>query len=217
MPVVLGHARDLKALPGGQATHDTMDAPKIAVLRRGGLRPHASGYPAELRATRDLLRRRLPRLRTRAALLAHVQQTNRPSNLPELGPPLADKAHRAGMAERFPAPAVHTSIGVDLALIGPYDRRLTDLELDLVQPAQADEAHTCYRRRSIPGVGTILARGRLDESHARQRLPRGQACVASGRLVQCAQASAGTRDGTAGQKLGKASCTWACSDAVVWL
>jgi hypothetical protein len=47
----------MKALLGGKAHHDTIDAHKIAVLLRGGMLPHADGYPAELRATRDLLRR----------------------------------------------------------------------------------------------------------------------------------------------------------------
>ena len=38
------------------------------------MRPQASGYPAAMRATRDLLRRRTPLMRHRADLLAHVQQ-----------------------------------------------------------------------------------------------------------------------------------------------
>jgi transposase len=58
MPCVLGPALSMKALPGGQATHDTIDAQNSAVRRRGGRLPQASVYPAERRATRDLLRRR---------------------------------------------------------------------------------------------------------------------------------------------------------------
>jgi hypothetical protein len=58
MPFVLGHALYLKAIHGGKATHDKIDAQKIAVLRRGGMLPQAYVYPAEMRATRDLLRRR---------------------------------------------------------------------------------------------------------------------------------------------------------------
>ena len=68
LPVVLGHALSMKAIHGGQATHDTIDAQNIAVLLRGGMLPQASVYPAEMRATRDLLRRRMPLMRTRAAL-----------------------------------------------------------------------------------------------------------------------------------------------------
>ena len=38
-------------------------------LLRGRTLPQADVYPAQRRATRDLLRRRMPLLRTRAALL----------------------------------------------------------------------------------------------------------------------------------------------------
>ena len=55
---VLGHALDMKAIHGGKAKNDKIDAHKIAVLLRGGMLPQAYVYPAEMRATRDLLRRR---------------------------------------------------------------------------------------------------------------------------------------------------------------
>jgi hypothetical protein len=54
IPCVLGHALYLRASHGGQAQHDKIDSPKIAALLRGGMRPQASVYPAEMRATRDL-------------------------------------------------------------------------------------------------------------------------------------------------------------------
>jgi hypothetical protein len=79
--------------------------------------PQASVYPAEMRATRDLLRRRMHLMRTRAALLTHVQQTNSQYTWPEIGKKIAYKASRAGVAERFAAPAIPKSIEVDLALI----------------------------------------------------------------------------------------------------
>jgi hypothetical protein len=42
MPFVLGHARSMQAIHGGQATHETIDSPKLAVLRRGGMLPQAA-------------------------------------------------------------------------------------------------------------------------------------------------------------------------------
>jgi transposase len=60
IPVVLGHALYMKAIHGGKANNDTIDSHKIAVVLRGGMLPHASVYPAQMRATRDLLRRRRP-------------------------------------------------------------------------------------------------------------------------------------------------------------
>ena len=58
MPFVLGQALYMQASHGGKAKHDTIDAQNIAVLLRGGMLPQAYVYPAEMRATRDLLRRR---------------------------------------------------------------------------------------------------------------------------------------------------------------
>jgi hypothetical protein len=76
IPFVLGHARSMKAIHGGKAKTDPLDAHKIAVLLRGGMLPQAYVYPAEMRATRDLRRRRMPLMRKRAAWLAHSQHTN---------------------------------------------------------------------------------------------------------------------------------------------
>jgi hypothetical protein len=78
IPLVLGHALSMTALHGGKAQNDTIDAHKIAVLLRGGMLPQASVSPAEMRATRDLLRRRMHLARKRGDLLAHVHHTNRP-------------------------------------------------------------------------------------------------------------------------------------------
>jgi transposase len=41
IPFVLRHALYMKAIHGGKAKHDTIDAQTIAVLRRGGLLPQA--------------------------------------------------------------------------------------------------------------------------------------------------------------------------------
>jgi hypothetical protein len=68
LPFVLGQALDMKALHGGTAKHDQIDAHQLAVLLRGGLLPPASVSPAALRATRALLRRRRQLLHTRAEL-----------------------------------------------------------------------------------------------------------------------------------------------------
>jgi len=54
MALVLGPALSLTARHGGKAKHDQSDAPKSAVVRRGGMRPQASVYPAQRRAPRDL-------------------------------------------------------------------------------------------------------------------------------------------------------------------
>jgi transposase len=215
IPFVLGHALYMKAIHGGKAKNDKIDAHKIAVLLRGGMLPQAYVYPAEMRATRDLLRRRMYLTRKRAELLAHIQNTNSQYNLPEIGKKLAYKANRAGVAERFPDPAVQKSIEVDLALISYYDRLLQDMELTIVNTAKQHDAHTLYRLQSVPGIGKILSLVRLYELHDIARFPRVQDFVSYCRLVKCAKESAGKRYGTSGTKIGNAYLKWAFSEAAV--
>jgi hypothetical protein len=144
MPFVLGHALSMKAIHGGKAKHDKIDSQKMATLLRGGMLPQAYVSPAEMRATRDLLRRRTHLMRTRAELLAHVHNTNAQYNLPEIGKKIASKANREGVAERFDDPAVQKTIEVDLDLITYYEQMLSDLDLFILKTAKQHEAHTLY-------------------------------------------------------------------------
>src|SRR6266850_2550736 len=212
---VLGHALAMKAIHGGKAKHDQIDSHKIAVLLRGGMLPQAYVSPAEMRATRDLLRRRMPLAHQRGELLAHVQNTNSQYNLPALGKNIAYKANRDGVAERFADPAVQKSIEVDLALVSYYDALLRDVELTIVKTAKHHDAHTLSLLQTVPGIGKILSLVRLYDIHDIARFPRVQDVASSCRLVTCARASAGKRSGTSGATIGNAHLTWACSEAAV--
>ena len=215
IPFVLGHALYMKAIHGGKAKNDKIDAHKIAVLLRGGMLPQAYVYPAPMRATRDLLRRRMHLAHKRAELLAHVQNTNSQYNLPAIGKKIAYKANRDGVAERFADPAVQKSIEVDLALITYYDELLGDVERTIVNTAKHHDATTLYLLHTVPGIGKILGLVLLYEIHEINRFPRVQDVVSSCRLVTCAKESAGKRLGTSGAKIGNAHLKWAFSEAAV--
>jgi hypothetical protein len=118
---VRGHALFMKAIHGGKAKNDRIDARKIATLLRGGMLPQAYAYPAGMRATRDLLRRRLHLVRKRGQLFAHIQMTSHQYNLDPLGKRIAYPAIRTAVASHFPDPAVRKSIAVDLAFLERYD------------------------------------------------------------------------------------------------
>jgi transposase len=215
IPFVLGHALYMQAIHGGKAKYDKLDAHKLVVLLRGGMLPQASVYPAAMRATHDLLRRRMYLTRKRAEPLAHIQHTNSQDNLPEIGPKLAYKANRDGVVAWFPDPAVQKSMEVDLTLLGSYDPLLRALELHIVKAAKQHDANTLYLLQTVPGIGKILSLVLLYESHDIQRFPSVPAFVSYCRLVKCAKESASKRYGTAGAKLGNASLKWAFSEAAV--
>jgi len=144
-----------------------------------------------------------------------VQNTNSQYNLPEIGKPLAYKANRSEVAERFADPAVQKSIAVDLALIDYLDTTLKDLELTIIRFAKRHDATVFYRLRSVPGVGKILALVILYEIQDITRFPRVQDFVSYARLVKCAKESAGKHYGYSGKKIGNAFLKWAFSEAAV--
>jgi transposase len=207
----------MKAIHGGKAKNDKVDAHKIAVLLRGGMLPMAYIYPREMRATRDLLRRRCYFMRKRAELLTHIQNTTSQYPLPTFGKKIAYKANRTDVAERFPDPEVRTSIETNLALLDHYDRLLTDLELYLTRTAKVHDVNAFYRLRSVPGIGKILALVLLSEIHDIHRFPRVQDFVSYCRLVKCAKQSDGKHYGYSGKKIGNAHLKWASEAAVLCL
>jgi transposase len=212
---VLGHALAMKAIHGGKAKNDKVDSHKIAVLLRGGMLPQAYVYPAAMRSTRDLIRRRLHLVRQRGQLLAHIQNTRAQYNLPAFGRRLAYKANREGVLEYFSDPSVQKSIEVDLALIDHYDALVTDLELTIVREAKRHDADAFHRLRSVLGIGKELALTILYEIHDIRRFDRVQEFASSARLIKCSKESGGKKLGTAGAKMGNVHLKWAFSEAAV--
>jgi transposase len=212
---VLGHALAMKAIHGGKAKNDKLDSHKIAVLLRGGMLPQAYVYPAGMRSTRDLLRRRLHLVRKRGQLLAHIQNTRAQYNLRAFENRLAYPGNRDGVVEHFPDPSVRKSIEVDVALIDQYDALITDLELTIVREAKRHDADAFHRIRSVPGIGKILTLTILYEIHDITRFDRVQEFVSSARLVKGQRQSAGKVLGTSGAKMGNVHLKWAFSEAAV--
>ena len=212
---VLGHALAMKAIHGGKAKNDKLDSFKIATLLRGGLLPQAYVYPAAMRSTRDLLRRRLHLVRKRGQLLAHIQNTRAQNNLPEFGRRLAYPGNRDGVPEHVADASVRKSIEVDLALLERYDTLITDLELTLVRTAKQHDGDAFHRLRSVPGIGKVLALTILYEIHDITRFDRVQECASSARLVKGRKESGGKLLGTSGAKMGNVHLKWAFSEASV--
>jgi len=213
IPFVLGHALYMKAIHGGKAKNDKVDAFKIATLLRGGNLPKAYVYPPEMRATRDLLRRRLYLVRRRGSLLAHIQNTHHQYNLPEPRAKVAYKANREGVAEAFAEPDARKSMEVDFRLIEQYDEIIRDVELHLDRRAKQHDPQAYHRLRSVPGIGKILALTILYEIHDVGRFERVQDFLSYSRLVKCDHSSAGKKLGTGGAKIGNVHLKWAFSEA----
>ncbi len=199
---VLGHALYMKAIHGAKAKNDKIDAFKIAKLLRGGNLPMAYVYPPEMRATRDLLRRRLHLVRRRGNLLAHIQNTHHQYNLPVPSAKIAYKANREGVADAFEEPDARKSMEVDFMLIEQYDKIIKDMELHLERRAKQHDPQAYHRLKTVPGIGKILALTILYEIHDIKRFERVQDFLSYTRLVKCDHSSAGKKLGTGGAKMG---------------
>jgi transposase len=215
IPFVLGHALYMKAIHGGKAKTDKIDAHKIAVLLRGGMLPQAYVYPKGMRETRDLLRRRTFLVRRRAEALVHLANTNSQYNLPPLAKRLAYAANRRelNLPARFADPSARTNVELDLAFIEHCDAQVRAVELYLTRAAKVDDPQAYARLRSVPGVGPVLALVLLYEIHDVRRFPEVGQFLSYCRLVRCAHESAGKKQGTGGAKIGNAHLKWAFGEA----
>jgi transposase len=215
IPFILGHALYMKAIHGGKAKTDKIDAHKIAVLLRGGMLPQAYVYPKGMRETRDLLRRRTFLVRRRAEALVHLTNLNSQYNLPPFPKKLAYAANRQelNLPGRFTDPSVRTNVELDLTLVDTYDRQIGAVELYLTRTAKVDDPQAYHRLLSVPGVGKVLALILLYEIHDIRRFPEVGQFLSYARLVRCAHESAGKKLGTGGNKIGNAHLKWAFSEA----
>ena len=118
--------------------------------------PTAYVYPAGMRSTRDLLRRRMHLMHHRSELLAHIQNTNSQYNLPGIGKKIAYKTNREGVSERFPDASVRSSAALDLKLIDAYDEVLRKVELEIPGNAKQRGAQAFHLLDTVPGIGKIL-------------------------------------------------------------
>ena len=212
---ILGHALYMKAIHGGKAKNDRIDSFKIASLMRGGNFPLAYVYPKEMRATRDLLRRRMKLVRHGANMKAHVANTTSQYNLPPNKVNLKNVCAREQLRSTFPDPVVQRNIDFDMSMLEHYAKELSKLEWFLEQQAKQHNPVHYHILRSISGIGRILALTIIYEVGDIRRFDTVQKFASYARLVKCKSESAGKSYGTQGNKIGNAHLKRAFSEAAV--
>ena len=213
IPFVLGHALYMKAIHGSKTKNDKIDSHKIAVLLRGGMLPIAYVYPAKMRATRDLLRRRMFFKQKRSELLAHIQNTRHQYLLPEFRKKIAYKANRQGIAEQFPNSSTQMSVQTNLDLLTVYDKKIQEIELFVTHHAKEHNPHDLFLLRTVPGIGSILSLVILYEIHDINRFPTVQDFASYARLIKPKKQSGGKTYSGGNRKIGNAYLKWAFSEA----
>jgi transposase len=206
----------MKAIHGGKKKDDKLDSEKIARLMRGGTFPLSYVYPSEMRATRDLVRRRMFLVRRRSELLAHVQLMNQQYNHDPFEKNLMYASNR-DVLDRFAESGARLSVDADLKMVGHYDQLLKQLETKLLREANLHDPKACSLLRTIPGIGKILSLVLLYEIHTIDRFPSVGDFLSYARLVTPKQTSDGKVTGHGGAKIGNVHLKWAFSEAVLWM
>lgn len=210
---VLGHALYMKAIHGGKAKNDRIDSNKISIILRGGMLPQAYVYPPEMRATRDLLRRRTHFMRKRAELYAHIQNTRSQYNILETVGCIAKTKDRQTILNIFDQDSVKQSISANLKMIEAYDKVISQMEWQIEQSAKNHDPLNFSLLRTVHGIGKILGLVILYEIENIDRFPTVQKFASYSRLVNCKKESNGKIYGNSGKKIGNAHLKWAFSEA----
>jgi transposase len=205
----------MKAIHGGKTKNDKIDSYKIAALMKGGNFPLAYSYPAEKRATRDLLRRRMYLSRQCGLLAAHVQNTNTQYNLAPLDKKVSRYHNREGVEENFKDPSVRKSVEADLEMIGHFSTVLSKVEWYIEKTAKQHDYQTLYLLKSIPGVGRILSMAILYEIDNIERFPTVQRFSSYARLIRPQKSSDGKWAGVGNRKIGNHHLKWAIKEAAI--
>ena len=212
---ILGHALYMKAIHGGKAKNDRIDSFKIASLIRGGNFPLAFVYPKDMRATRDLLRRRMKIVRHGADLKAHVVNTTSQYNLPQNKVNLKNTTAREQLKNTFPDNVVQKNIDLDMVILDCYAEQLSKIEWFIETQARQHKPIHLHLLKSINGIGRILSLTIIYEIGNINRFESVQNFASYARLVKCKAESAGKSYGTQGNKIGNAHLKWAFSEAAV--
>ena len=216
IPFYLGHPYYMKSIHGGKKKNDRIDSKKIADLMRANHLPIGYPYPKEMRATRDLLRRRHRLVRLRGECYTHIQNTFSQHGILDVNHnSVKAKKTRRELMQRFDDPELQSTIETDLDLIDFCDPKIRKLEIQILNKAKHHNRRNLNILFSIPGVGETLALIILYEVHTIDRFPTVQNFSSYARLVKCDRSSAGKKSGGSGnQKIGNPYLKWAFSEII---
>ena len=213
---ILGHALYMKAIHGGKAKNNRIDSFKIAKLMQGGNFPVAYVYPKDMRATRDLLRRRMKIVRHGVDLKGHITNTTSQYNLPPHRVTLKNSDARQLIQTHFSTSntVVKRTVDLDMALIDFYQTELNKIEWFIEQQALTHNPVHFKLLKTVNGIGRMLALTIIYEIDDINRFPSVQKFASYARLVKYKAQSAGKTYGTSDNKIGNAHLKWAFSEAM---
>ena len=216
IPFYLGHALYMKAIHGGKKKNDRLDSRMLAELMRCNLFPMAYAYPQEMRATRDLLRRRHRFVALRAECYTHIQNTfSQQAILDPLSDQVKKKTSRRKLCERLADPDLGMSVGCDLNLVDSLDKMIYKVEKQVLAQAKHHDRNALSILMTVPGLGEMLAMTILYEIHTVERFKSASAFSSYSRLIKVERESAGKKTKDGNNKIGNPHLKWAFSEIIL--
>lgn len=209
VPFVLGHALYMKWIHGSKAKDDYIDSEKLARMLMGGTFPRAYAHPRELRATRDLLRRRGRFVSMRSGMLSHLRLLNAQANMDPLGGTAKSSEKRSSIPQTLEDPDMRMSAEADAVTADYYDSIVTQIERHVLERTKEHRTRELALLMTTPGIGKILALTIALEIHDIARFGSRQKFCAYCRLVTSRHVSNGRAYGSAGRKIGNPYLKWA--------
>ncbi len=216
IPFFLGHALYMKAIHGGKKKDDRIDSKKIADLLRCNLFPLAYPYPEEMRATRDLLRRRHRFVALRAEGYTHIQNTFSQHAINVVSSSdVKKKDSRRNLCTLLPHPDLAMSVDCDIDMINALDTIIHKIEKEIYAQAKYHDRNALSILLTVPGIGKMLGLTILYETHTIKRFPSAQKFSSYSRLVKCQRTSNGKSTGDGNNKIGNPHLKWAFSEIII--
>ena len=213
IPFVLGHALAMSAIHKAKVNNDSRDAATISRLLQSGYLPVGYAYPREMRATRDLLRRRMSLVQMQTQLQQHSQILSLTYRRQRLPHEPRYTANRQKMSAVFDDPDLQLSLDVNFEVLESLKGAIKKLEKHIRSQAQHHDPQMVYRLRTIPGIGELLSHVILYETHDTQRFPNVQHYISYCRLITPEHKSNGKKTGSGNKKIGSAYLRWAYGEA----
>ena len=153
-PVHLANTLAIQQYNGIKYTNDATDARYLAHLLRLNILPTGYIYPKAMRATRDLLRRRLLMVRQRTAQILSLQSMIGRHTGQRLSALRIKQLHVSDLADYFTAPAGLLAAQQAHQLRQQLHSQIQTIEKYVLAACQQSQAYT--RLTGVPGIGKIL-------------------------------------------------------------
>ncbi len=215
IPFFLGHPYYMKSIHGGKTKNDKIDSKKIADLMRSNHFPVGFIYPKHMRATRDLLRRRIRFMKIRAEAYAHIQTIFRQLCMNISPKDVKNKKERRLLIDKVDDLQIKSSIEMNLNLIDFFDVQLGNVEKQIREMAKYHDRTSLNILLTVPGIGDMMSLVILYEIGDINRFPSQQDFSSYARLVKCERSSANKKFKGGFQKIGNPYLKWAFGEIII--